>query len=343
MALSRSVPFSILDLAPIPAGARPGEALRNSIDLARRAEDWGFHRYWVAEHHNMPGIAASAPAVLIGHLADATESMRIGSGGVMLPNHPPLVVAEQFGTLEALHPGRIDLGIGRAPGTDPATAAALRRSAAGLSSDDFPEQLAQLLGFFQGTFPDDHPYRRIRAVPGYGDMPALWLLGSSSYSAQVAGMLGIPFAFAHHFMPANTLAALALYREHFRPSVVLDEPYAMVGVAVLAAPSDTEAQFLHGSNRLQMLHLRTGTPQAVPTPEEAEAYPYRASDLAVIEAATGAHIVGDAETVTRGLDDLMTATQADEVMVTCVTFDHKSRLRSYEMVAELAGLQPPAA
>ena len=338
MALSRAIPFSVLDLSPIPAGARPGEALRNSIDLARRAEEWGFHRYWVAEHHNMPGIASSAPAVLIGHLADATDHMRIGSGGVMLPNHPPLVVAEQFGMLEALHPGRIDLGIGRAPGTDQVTASALRRSAAALSDDDFPEQLGQLLGFFQGTFPEGHPYRKIRAVPGLGDMPALWLLGSSGYSAQVAGMLGIPFAFAHHFMPANTLPALELYRSSFRPSAVLDQPFAMIGVSVLCAPTDEEARFLHGSSRLQMLRHRTGVPGAVPSPEEAASFAYSPRDLAIIDSATGAHVVGDPAAVSAGLDELMEATQVDEMMVTSVTFDHKARLRSFELIAELTGL-----
>ncbi|HWG73310.1 MAG TPA: LLM class flavin-dependent oxidoreductase [Acidimicrobiales bacterium] len=338
MTLSRCVPLSVLDLSPIASGASPGEALRNSIDLARRAEDLGYHRFWVAEHHNMPGIASSAPAVLIAHLADATEAMRIGSGGVMLPNHPPLVVAEQFGMLEALHPGRIDLGIGRAPGTDPATAAALRRSAAGSSADDFPEQLGDLLGFFQGSFPAEHPYANIRAVPGLGDMPALWLLGSSGYSAQVAGALGVPFAFAHHFSSSSTLPALELYRECFRPSAVLAQPYVMIGAAVLCADSDDAAVFLHGSSRLQMLRLRTGMPGPVPSPEEAAAYPYTAAELALVHKHTGSHIVGDPATVTRGLDDLIAATGVDEVMVTSVTYDHKARVRSFELVAELAGL-----
>src|SRR5580693_7436590 len=198
----RTVPLSVLDLAPIPAGGTAGEALRATIELAKRAEELGYQRFWVAEHHNMPGIASSAPPVLIGHLADATSRIRVGSGGVMLPNHPSLVVAEQFGMLEALHPGRIDLGIGRAPGTDPATAAALRRSADALSVEDFPEQLLDLIGFFTGEFPDDHPYRAITAVPALGNMPALWMLGSSGYGAQVAGMLGLPFALAHHFSAA---------------------------------------------------------------------------------------------------------------------------------------------
>jgi hypothetical protein len=219
----RGVPLSVLDLAPVPDGGTAGEALRATTDLARHAERLGYQRFWVAEHHNMPGIASSAPPVLIGHIADATSTMRVGSGGVMLPNHVSLVVAEQFGMLEALHPGRIDLGIGRAPGTDQVTAAALRRSPEALSAEDFPEQLMDLLGFFTGRWPENHPFAQITAVPGRGNQPAVWLLGSSGYSAQVAGLLGLPFAFAHHFSAANTLPALALYRQHFRPSEVLGQ------------------------------------------------------------------------------------------------------------------------
>ncbi|MGH9069024.1 MAG: LLM class flavin-dependent oxidoreductase [Acidimicrobiales bacterium] len=342
MALSRPVPFSVLDLAPIAAGSTPGQALGHSVDLARRAEGWGYRRLWVAEHHNMPGIASSAPAVLIAHLAAATELLRLGSGGVMLPNHAPLVVAEQFGMLEAIHPGRIDLGIGRAPGTDRATAAALRRSPGPISADDFPQQLGELLAFFHGSFPEDHPYRAIQAVPGQGDVPEVWLLGSSGYSAQVAGLLGLPFAFAHHFSPANTLPALALYRDRFEPSAALAEPYAMVGVAVLAADTDEEAVFLHGSSRLQMLRLRTGRPGPVPPPEEAAAYLPSPQEAEIVRAATGSHVVGSPATVAGGLDDLLAATGADELMVTTTAFDHKSRLHSFELVADLAGLPAPA-
>src|SRR5438105_14349087 len=235
-------PLSVLDLAPVSTGATVGDALRNSLDLARHVEHLGYLRHWVAEHHNMPGIASSSPAVLIAHLASATSTMRVGSGGVMLPNHTSLVVAEQFGMLEALHPGRIDLGIGRAPGTDPATAAALRRSPDALSAEDFPQQLMDLLGFFTGSFPDDHPFRQIPAVPAIGYLPEVWLLGSSDYSAAVAGLLGLPFSFAHHFAAANTLPALARDRANFRstrskgplgPSQTrgdggLEQPYAMV-------------------------------------------------------------------------------------------------------------------
>jgi luciferase family oxidoreductase group 1 len=342
MMLARPVPLSVLDLAPVPSGSTPGEALARSTELARRAEAWGYHRYWVAEHHNMPGIASSSPAVLIAHLAAATTTLRLGSGGVMLPNHAPLVVAEQFGTLEALHPGRIDLGLGRAPGTDPATASALRRSTAVSSGDDFPEQFGQLVAFLDGEFPEDHPYARIRAVPSGASRPAIWLLGSSGYSAQVAGMLGLPFAFAHHFSPVNTLPALELYRSRFRPSEVLTEPYAMVGVAAVCADTDQRARWLHGSSQLSMLRLRTGRPGPLPSPEEAAGYQFTPQERSVVSAATGSHLVGSPATVTAALDELLGATGADEVMITTNVHGHADRLRSYELVAEVGGLASTA-
>jgi luciferase family oxidoreductase group 1 len=322
----------------VVSGSTPAQALRNSIDLARHVEAWGYHRHWVAEHHNMPGIASSSPAVLIGHLASATTRLRVGSGGVMLPNHPALVVAEQFGMLEALHPGRIDLGIGRAPGTDPATAAALRRSPDGLSADDFPEQLLELIAFLEGAFPEGHPYERIRAVPAGEGMPAIWLLGSSGYSAQVAGLLGLPFAFAHHFSPVNTVPALELYRARFRASSVLARPYAMVGVAVVCAETDERARWLHGPSRLSMLRLRTGRPGRLPSPEEAASHQFTPEEVAVIEPITSSHVVGDPDTVRRGLDELLARTRADELMITTNVHDHRDRLRSYQLIAELAGL-----
>jgi luciferase family oxidoreductase group 1 len=325
--------LSVLDLAPVPSGSTARDALAHSIDLARHAEALGYHRHWVAEHHNMPGIASSAPAVLIGHLADATSTIRVGSGGVMLPNHAPLVVAEQFGMLEALHPGRIDLGIGRAPGTDPATAAALRRTPEGLGAEDFPQELAQLIAFFNGSFPDDHPYRRIQAVPALGFSPSVWLLGSSGYSAQVAGILGLPFAFAHHFMPTNTDAAVTLYRERFRPSAVLDEPYVMVGAAVVAAGDEATARHLQGSMKLSVLRLRSGRPGLLPSPTEAAEYPYTPAETASAEAHTGSHIVGDAEQVAGGIRQLAERTDADEIMITSNVWDHAARLHSYELVA----------
>jgi len=321
------VPLSVLDLAPVPEGATAGEALRATIELARRAEELGYHRFWVAEHHNMPGIASSAPAVLIGHVADATSRLRVGSGGVMLPNHVPLVVAEQFGMLEALHPGRIDLGIGRAPGTDQVTATALRRSPEALSADDFPEQLTDLIGFFRGEWPAGHPFAAITAMPGKGSMPSMWLLGSSGYSAQVAGLLGLPFAFAHHFSAANTLPALALYRQHFRPSQTLDKPYAMVAAAVVCAESDERAQWLSGSGALSFLRLRTGRPGPLPSPEEAAAYPYTPLDREIIASRRAGNIVGSPDTVRRGLTDLLAATDADELMITTMVYDPADRIR----------------
>ena len=330
-----AVPFSVLDLSPIGEGGTPGQALRDTRELAKAVEGLGYHRMWVAEHHNMSGIASSAPAVLLAHLADATSTMRLGSGGVMLPNHPPLVVAEQFGMLEAMHPGRIDLGIGRAPGTDPNTARALRRSTDPLSAEDFPQQLGELLGFFNGSFPDDHPYRSITAVPGRGDRPGIWLLGSSGFSAQLAGMLGLPFSFAHHFSSANTLPALELYRNSFRPSAMLEKPHAMIAAAVIAADSDDEAQRLAMPSWLSFLKLRTGRPGPLPTPETAEAYPYTDLDREFIRERAASAIVGSPSTVRTGIADLLERTKADELMITTQVHDLKDRIHSYELVAAL--------
>ena len=320
-------PLSVLDLAPVATGSTVGQALRNSLDLARRAEQLGYLRHWVAEHHNMPGIASSAPAVLIAHLASVTTTLRVGSGGVMLPNHQPLVVAEQFGMLEALHPGRIDLGIGRAPGTDQITAYALRRSLEP-GADDLPSQLEELFAFFSGTFP------RITAVPGAGNMPAVWLLGSSDFSARLAGELGLPFSFAHHFMPQNTLGALEVYRRHFRPSETLAEPYTMLGVAVVCAETDERARWLHGPGKLSFLRLRSGRPSTFPSPEEAAAYEYTDDERAFVESWTASHVVGSPATVRIGLRELQERTGADELMLTTNLYDHADRIRSYELVAE---------
>jgi luciferase family oxidoreductase group 1 len=334
----RDVPLSVLDLAPVVSGSTPADALGHTLDLARRVEDLGYTRYWLAEHHNMPGIASSAPAVLIAHVASATRRMRVGSGGVMLPNHPSLVIAEQFGMLEALHPGRIDLGIGRAPGTDPATAAALRRTVDALSAEDFPRQLVDLLAFFTGDFPEGHPYRSISAVPGLGNMPAIWLLGSSGYSAQVAGLLGLPFAFAHHFSPENTLPALQLYREAFRPSAVLDSPYAMLGVAVVCADTDERARWIAAPGALAFVRLRAGRPGPFPSPEEAAAHVFTAREEAIVQTRTASQVVGGPDTVRASLERLLAATGAQELMLTTMVHDHADRVRSYELVASLAGL-----
>ena len=327
--------LSVLDLAVVTEGSGIGHALEESIELARAVETLGYRRFWVAEHHNMPGIASSATAVLIGAVASATTSIRVGSGGIMLPNHAPLLVAEQFGTLEALHPGRIDLGIGRAPGTDQVTALALRRSSEALNADDFPQQLAELRAFFTGGFPDTHPFRAITAVPGYGDQPELWLLGSSGFSAQLAGLLGLPFSFAHHFSAGNTLPALELYRSNFRPSPTLAEPHAMVAVSVICADTDEQAQWLAGPSRLAFVRLRSGRPGRLPTPEEAADHDYSPSEQLILDSRTRGQIVGDPETVRAGLETLRRETQADELMITAMIHDYRDRVRSYELVADI--------
>jgi luciferase family oxidoreductase group 1 len=335
--------LSVLDLAPVGEGSTPAAALQHSRALVQRAEQLGFHRYWVAEHHNMPGIASSSPAVLIAELASVTQELRIGSGGVMLPNHAPLVVAEQFGMLEAMHPGRIDLGIGRAPGTDPMTAMALRRAALPLNGEEFPAELGALIGFFDGTFPDDHPYARINAVPARGYRPALWLLGSSDYSAQLAGHLGWPFSFAHHFAAANTLPALAAYRATFQPSTDLAKPYAMVAAAVICAPTTEEARFLAGSSQLSFLRLRSGRPGPFPTPETAAEYQFTPAEREFVRSWTSTHIVGDPALVRERLHELAARTNADELMITTMVHSHDDRVRSYELVADVMDLAPRVA
>ncbi len=329
------VPLSVLDLAPVATGSTVGQALRGSIALAQQVERLGFSRFWVAEHHGMPGVASSSPPVLLAHIAAATHRIRVGSGGVMLPNHAPLVVAEQFGMLEALHPGRVDLGIGRAPGTDQRTAYALRRSAEALGADDFPDQLTELLGYVTGDWPAEHPFAPITAIPGLGHQPALWLLGSSDYSAKVAALLGLPFAFAHHFMPTNTIPALTAYRALFRPSDTLAEPYAMVATGVTCADTDEQAGVLAEPGLLSFLKLRSGRPSTLPTPEEAAAYPYSDVERRFVDDRLSTQIVGSAATVGKGLQQLLDATGADELMVTTSTFDPADRARSFELVAEL--------
>ncbi|SES46787.1 luciferase family oxidoreductase, group 1 [Actinokineospora terrae] len=327
------IPYSVLDLAPVASGSSETTALRNSLDLARATERLGYHRYWVAEHHNMPGIASSAPAVLLAHIAMATERIRVGSGGVMLPNHAPLVVAEQFGMLEALHPGRVDLGIGRAPGTDQVTARALRRTEGSLSADDFPEQLIELANYFTGRDSNG-----VTAVPALGNQPTIWLLGSSGYSAQAAGYLGLPFAFAHHFSSENTLPALELYREKFKPSAILSQPYSMIAVNVVCAEDDETALRLAEPAALQFLQLRKGSPGRLPSPEETAAYPYSELDRLFIEERMSSQIVGGPETVRRKIEDLLAKTEVHELMITTSVFEHADRVRSYERVAEIVGL-----
>ncbi|MFJ9694111.1 LLM class flavin-dependent oxidoreductase [Kitasatospora sp. NPDC101183] len=334
-------PLSILDLATVGVGLTPAEALAATTELARRAEAWGYHRFWVAEHHGMPGVASSNPAVLLAHLGAHTSTIRLGSGGVMLPNHAPLTIAEQFGLLEALHPGRIDLGLGRAPGTDPATARALRRGL-GEGADDFPRLLAELTHFLDGDFPDGHPYARLTAVPRGEGRPPVWLLGSSGFSAQLAGRLGLPFAFAHHFSSANTLPALDLYRSSFRPSEVLSEPYALIGVTAVASDDEAAARRLARSAALGMLRLRRGNPGPIPTPQEAEDYPYSPAEAEFIDSWLENVVLGSAGEVADGLEALRKRTGVDELMVTSHIHGHEARLRSYGLIAEAYGLPTTA-
>ncbi|MEU7390346.1 LLM class flavin-dependent oxidoreductase [Streptomyces tanashiensis] len=337
------VPLSVLDLVTVGSGRTATQALATSVELSRLAERRGFHRHWVAEHHSMPGVASSSPAVILAHLAAHTSRIRLGSGGVMLPNHAPLVVAEQFGTLEAFAPGRIDLGLGRAPGTDGATAAALRRSATlNEGADDFPEQLAELTRFLDDDFPDGHPYSRIHAVPGPVQgpkgRPPIWLLGSSGFSARLAGVLGLPFAFAHHFSARNTIPALDLYRESFRPSEVLDAPYAMIGVSAFAAEEAARARREVLAGALAMLRLRTGRPGLVPTPEEAEAYGFSPAEREFVDGWLANVVYGAPDEVRDGLDDLRKRTGADELMITANGHGGPERVRSYELIADAYGL-----
>ncbi|MEV6834266.1 LLM class flavin-dependent oxidoreductase [Streptomyces sp. NPDC051133] len=344
------VPLSVLDLATVGAGSTAGDALRTSVALSRLTEARGFHRYWIAEHHSMPGVASSSPAVILAHLAANTERIRLGSGGVMLPNHAPLVIAEQFGTLEAMAPGRIDLGLGRAPGTDGATAAALRRSETlNEGADDFPQQLAELTRFLDDDFPDGHPFRRIHAIPGpvqgttaggvqSAHRPPIWLLGSSGFSARLAGLLGLPFAFAHHFSAQNTVPALDLYRQTFRPSAVLTEPYALIGVSALATDDEREAGRQTRAMAVNMLRLRTGRPGLFPDPADVEKQELGAMEEEFIASWTANVINGTAGEVRSGLDDLQKRTGADELMITSHAHRGELRLRSYELIADAYGL-----
>ncbi|HEX7316828.1 MAG TPA: LLM class flavin-dependent oxidoreductase [Pyrinomonadaceae bacterium] len=328
------IPFSVLDLAPVPEGSDVADSFRNTLELARRAEALGFKRFWLAEHHNMRGIASSATAVLIGHVAGGTRSIRVGSGGVMLPNHSPLVVAEQFGTLEALHPGRIDLGLGRAPGTDQLTMRALRRNFAA-ANEDFPRDVAELRAYFAPA----RPGQLVSAVPGEGLRVPLWLLGSSLYSARLAAELGLPFGFASHFAPDYLLHALEVYRDNFRPSEELKEPYALACLNVFAAETDAEARRLYTSLQLAFINLRRGRPGKFPPPIDVATLEGVASELelAGVEHALRYTVVGSPENVRAGLEAFAELTRADELMLTSQIHDHAARLRSFEIVAAVRG------
>jgi luciferase family oxidoreductase group 1 len=331
--LSRT-PLSILDLAHVRQGGTIADAFRNSLDLAQHAEQWGYQRFWLAEHHNIPGVASAATSVLIGHVAGGTKTIRVGSGGIMLPNHAPLVIAEQFGTLDALYPGRIDLGLGRAPGGDYAVTRALRRDLRS-NGDDFPallEELRRYLGPKQPGAP-------VTAYPGAGTDVPIWLLGSSGFSAALAAELGLPFAFAAHFQPDNLLPALDLYRHSFRPFEVLERPYTMAGIPVIAAETDEEARWLATTPQQMFLNLIRNRPGPLPPPVSSEdALDWNAFERAAVEAKLRAAVVGGRERVREGLELFLAETQVDELMIATAIYDPAARLRSYKMVAEVAGI-----
>lgn len=325
------IPFSVLDLAPIVQGDTAAGAFQRSLELAQQAERLGYRRFWLAEHHNMPGIASAATAVVIGHVAAGTKTIRVGSGGVMLPNHAPLVIAEQFGTLASLFPGRIDLGLGRAPGTDQLTARALRRGGRN-AADTFPQDVIELQAYFEKAGPD----QAVRAVPGAGlDVP-IWLLGSSLFGAELAANLGLPYAFASHFAPDDLEEALAVYRREFKPSKQLTRPHAMAAIGVFAAETDADARRLFTSQQQSFAQLRRGTPGLLPppvTPEEMEEI-WTPAERAMVQHAFREAVVGSKETVEAGLRRFLERTQVDELMVTAAIFDHAARLRSFELVAQ---------
>jgi luciferase family oxidoreductase group 1 len=322
------IPFSILDLCPVPQGGTPADAFRNSLDLARHAEQWAYRRYWLAEHHNMPGIASAATSVLIGHIAAGTQTIRVGSGGVMLPNHSPLVIAEQFGTLASLYPGRIDLGLGRAPGTDPLTARALRRHQVE-SVDDFPRDVQELQHYFEHAAPG----QKISAVPGTGLNVPIWLLGSSLFSAQLAAALGLPFAFASHFAPGDMMQALKIYRDGFQPSSQLDRPYTMCGLTVIAADTEKEARRNFTSIQQSFINLRRGMPGQIPPPiDDIDAF-CPPAERAGADYALSSSVIGAPETVEQGLREFIKRARPDELMITANLYAHDARLRSFEIVS----------
>ena len=341
MPSQKSYRLSVLDVSPVPSGSSSSDALRNTLDLAQLVDRLGYTRYWLAEHHNTPLIASSAPEIMIGHVAAITQNIRVGSGGIMLPNHTPLKVAETFRVLEALHPGRVDLGLGRAPGTDSLTALALRRSREAVSGDDFPARLNDLLSFLSTGFPDNHPLQRIRAMPDDVPMPDVWLLGSSDFSAVLSAQLGLRFAFAHHIQPAPAIEALRLYREHFQPSEYLDKPEALIGVSVVCAETDERAAFLARPLELTLLRFRTGKMGKFPSVEEAVDYPYSAEERAIIEMNRERSFVGSPATVRKQLTRLADRAGVDEIMITTMTHNHQDRRRSYELLAEAFALPAP--
>jgi len=322
------IPFSILDLSPINEGSDAAQSFRNTLDLARHGERWGYQRFWLAEHHGMPGIASAATAVLIGHVAGGTSTIRVGAGGIMLPNHSPLVIAEQFGTLESLFPGRIDLGLGRAPGSDQLTARALRRNLAA-DADQFPQDVVELMDYFSAE-----QRHAVRAIPGAGLNVPIWILGSSLFGAQLAAALGLPYAFASHFAPAQMMQAIALYRATFKPSVHLEKPYVMLGYNVFAADTEEEAQFLATSMQQAFVSLRSGHPKRLQPPMADYLNRIGPQERALLDQVLSCAAIGSRDTVRRILKDFIEQTGADELMITSQIFDHSARLRSYEITAD---------
>jgi luciferase family oxidoreductase group 1 len=335
-----TIPLSILDLAPIITGGTPADSFRNTLDLAQHAEKWGYHRYWLAEHHNMPGIASSATSVVIGYVAAGTEKIRVGSGGIMLPNHAPLVIAEQFGTLESMYPGRIDLGLGRAPGSDHIAARALRRGL-GSNGEDFPEQLNELRHYFNPT--DESRAVMPRAIPGEGLSVPIWLLGSSGFSAQLAGHHGLPFAFASHFAPDFVLPALKLYRDNFRPSAELEKPYAMIGVNVIVAETEEAAKFLATSQEQAFLNLIRGRMGQLNPPVDSMDGLWSEQEKMMVRKQLSFTIAGTKATVRDRLNAILEETEADEMIVVSQIYDHGARLRSFELLSEIASESREAA
>jgi luciferase family oxidoreductase group 1 len=328
-AVSFMIPFSVLDLSPLLEGSTAAQSFHNTRDLAQHAERWGYRRYWLAEHHGMPGIASAATSVLIGHVAGATSTIRVGAGGIMLPNHSPLVIAEQFGTLESLYPGRIDLGLGRAPGSDQITARAMRRNL-NSDADEFPQDVMELMDYFS-----DAPQQPVRATPGTGLNVPMWILGSSTFGAQLAAHLGLPYAFASHFAPTQMMQAIAIYRANFRPSARLGKPYVMLGFNVFAADTDEEAHYRASSSQQAFVNLRSGHPKPLPPPVEGYMSRIGSQERALLEQVLSCAAIGSPDTVHQGLADFITRTGADELMITAQIFDHAARLKSYEIAASI--------
>jgi len=324
------IPLSVLDLAPIVLGGTAAEAFERSRDLARHVDAWGYRRFWLAEHHGMPGVASAATSIVIAHVAAGTSRIRVGAGGIMLPNHSPLVIAEQFGTLESLFPGRIDLALGRAPGTDPMTARALRRHHAGDAADTFPQDVLEVMHYFE---PAAKGPAAVRAVPGEGLRVPVWILGSSLFGASLAAALGLPYAFASHFAPAQLMDAAALYRREFTPSAHLERPHLMLGFNVIAAATDEEAQYLFTSIQQAFLNLRRGQPAQLPPPVAGFGETMTPAERAMLEQALACSAVGSPDTVRRGVEEFVARTGADELIVTSQIYDHAARLRSYELLA----------